>query len=204
MHGEIALERSQRGSGCTAWFTIPFQRYSGTKIDEPDQGNLDTMGRFRFEMERAMERHDEENSSVGSISPAPSPRTAAAQLYPSPLPETTSLGNRTDPSSTLMPPPNPPAASTSRSSSRAPARILLVDDDTVMRAVVTKHLNGFGCTVYTAVNGQAGLELLERTLQRGDFPDLILTDCRMPVMVRRPGTFRETHQESITRLILFI
>ncbi|KAK6334351.1 hypothetical protein TWF730_003564 [Orbilia blumenaviensis] len=193
MHGEIALERSKGGPGCVAWFTIPFQRYDGRKTIDlvPDSDSNNAMNRFRFEMERAMMRHDEENSSVGSVSPAPSPRARAAQLHnASPVPNmiSNSVLSRVTNSATLMPPPEHPA-STSRGSNSAsidrsgdPIRVLLIDDDHVVRLVFVRYLQGVGCTVYTADNGQAGLDLLEKTSNGGGFPDLVLTDCRMPIM----------------------
>ncbi|KAK6518951.1 hypothetical protein TWF281_003642 [Arthrobotrys megalospora] len=193
MHGEIALERSKGGPGCVAWFTIPFQRYDGRKTIDPvpDSDSNNAMNRFRFEMERAMMRHDEEVSSVGSISPAPSPRARAAQLHSSsPVPAISSGSNlsRATNSATLMPPPDHPA-STSRSANSAPIeragdpiRVLLIDDDPVVRSVAVRHLQGVGCTIYTANNGQQGLDVLETTASAGGLPDLVFTDCRMPKM----------------------
>ncbi|RVD89312.1 uncharacterized protein DFL_000325 [Arthrobotrys flagrans] len=191
MHGEIALERSKGGPGCVAWFTIPFQRYDGRKTIDPvpDSDSNNAMNRFRFEMERAMKRHDEEVSSVGSVSPVPSPRARAAQLHSSPLvPALPSNSSLPRASATLMPPPDHPA-STSRNVNSAtvdrrgdPIRVLLIDDDHVVRLVSQRHLQGAGCQIYIANNGKKGLELLEETAKRGGIPHLVLTDCRMPVM----------------------
>ncbi|KAF3916953.1 hypothetical protein AA313_de0203417 [Arthrobotrys entomopaga] len=190
MQGEIALERSKGGPGCVAWFSIPFQRYDGRKDIEKVHDSDNAMNRFRFEMERAMMRHDEENSSVGSISPAPSPRAKPAQLY---HPTASSSKTKAPPPQpmSLMPPPDHPASSTTTNKGITspieprpsdPARILLIDDDPVIRTVIVRHLQSFGCKVYTADNGQLGLDLLERTSKRGDLPDLVFTDCRMPIM----------------------
>ncbi|KAF3228618.1 hypothetical protein TWF191_002474 [Orbilia oligospora] len=190
MQGEIALERSKGSPGCVAWFTIPFQRYDGRKTIDPvrDSESNGAMNRFRFEMERAMKR-DEEVSSVGSISPAPSPRARAAQLHNSPLvPAIPSNSGIPRVSATLMPPPEHPA-STSRTVNSTtvgrrvdPPRVLVIDDDEVVRLVFVRHLEGAGCKVKTANNGQKGLEVLEEMAKSEGLPHLILTDCRMPVM----------------------
>ncbi|KAF3167228.1 hypothetical protein TWF751_008247 [Orbilia oligospora] len=190
MQGEIALERSKGSPGCVAWFTIPFQRYDGRKTIDPvrDSESNGAMNRFRFEMERAMKR-DEEVSSVGSISPAPSPRARAAQLHNSPLvPAIPSNSGVPRVSATLMPPPEHPA-STSRTVNSTtvgrrgdPPRVLVIDDDEVVRLVFVRHLEGAGCKVKTANNGQKGLEVLEEMAKSDCLPHLILTDCRMPVM----------------------
>ncbi|EPS43517.1 hypothetical protein H072_2502 [Dactylellina haptotyla CBS 200.50] len=187
MHGEIALERSKGSPGCVAWFSIPFQRYDGRKDIEKVHDSDNAMHRFRFEMERAMMRHDEEASSVGSISPAPSPRAKAAQLYHAAA--ASSSKSKSPLPASLMPPPDHPASSTPKGVTSPieprpsdPARILLIEDDAIIRSVIVKHLQGFGCKVYTADNGQLGLDLLEKTSKRGDLPDLVFTDCRMPVM----------------------
>ncbi|EWC45907.1 hypothetical protein DRE_04914 [Drechslerella stenobrocha 248] len=181
MHGEIALERSKGGHGCVAWFTIPFQRYDGRRDIEKVHDSDNAMNRFRFEMERAMMRYDEENSSVGSSSPAPSPRVKATQLYHA------SVASSSKAKSSLMPPPDHPASISKLIPPVDPrtgelARILLIDDDPIIRSVIVKHLQNLGCKVYTADNGQQGSDLLEKTLNRGDLPDLVFTDCRMPIM----------------------
>ncbi|KAF3934680.1 hypothetical protein ABW20_dc0104718 [Dactylellina cionopaga] len=190
MNGEIALERSKGGPGCVAWFTIPFKRYDGRKDIERLHDSDNAMNRFRFEMERAMMRHDEEVSSVGTASPAPSPRAKAAQLYHAAATATASSSKpkTLTPATALMPPPDHPASTSKTVTSPIeprpsdPARILLIDDDVIIRQVMVRHLMGFGCKIYTADNGQHALELLEKTAKRGDLPDLIFTDCRMPVM----------------------
>ncbi|KAK6347584.1 hypothetical protein TWF718_005422 [Orbilia javanica] len=175
MHGEIALERSKGGPGCVAWFTIPFQRYDGCEtIDRVlDSESSNAMNRFRFEMERAMKRHDEEVSSIRSNSPIPSPHSESALLHPSYRSGIHSGSNPQRAPSSYMPP-----------SSRQvePIRVLLIDDDKVVRLVSEQHLRKAGCAIYIADNGERGLEILEKTAKSGDFPQVVLTDCRMPVM----------------------
>ncbi|KAK6495230.1 hypothetical protein TWF481_003256 [Arthrobotrys musiformis] len=192
MQGEIALERSKGGPGCVAWFTIPFQRYDGRKIKpvDPtqDSESSNAMNRFRFELERNMKKLDEEGSSVGSVSPAPSPRVGAAQLHNSQFLSGNSNLQRA--SATLMPPPDHPRSGSSAMvdargepvRSELPIKVLLIDDDHVVRTVFIRHLQGGGCQVTTANNGQIGLEKLEEMARNGTLPHLVLTDCRMPVM----------------------
>ena len=72
-------------------------------------------------------------------------------------------------------------------------KILLVDDEPIVREVVADMLDGFGCTVIAAENGQKALELVEH-----EAPDALLLDFAMPGMngaevaraalARRPGT----------------
>jgi CheY-like chemotaxis protein len=58
------------------------------------------------------------------------------------------------------------------------ASILVVDDEPVLRVLFAKWLDAVGCgRVFTAADGKAALELLER-----ESIDLLLTDVRMPVM----------------------
>jgi CheY-like chemotaxis protein len=55
--------------------------------------------------------------------------------------------------------------------------VLTVDDSKVVRSMVTRHLQPYGCTILEATNGQEGVEMA-RTHQ----PDLVLLDVTMPVM----------------------
>jgi len=55
--------------------------------------------------------------------------------------------------------------------------VLTVDDSKVVRSMVTRHLQPYGCTIIEATNGQEGVEMA-RTHQ----PDLVLLDVTMPVM----------------------
>ncbi|KAK6335347.1 hypothetical protein TWF696_002127 [Orbilia brochopaga] len=198
MHGDIALERSKGGHGCVAWFTIPFQRYDGRKDIEKVHDSDNAMNRFRFEMERAMMRHDAENSSVGSASPAPSPRIKATHLYHG-------FGSSSKAKSSLMPPPDHPASSSKGMSlidprTGEPPKILLIEDDAIIRQVIVEHLKNFGCSVSTVNNGQQGLDLLEKNLKQGNIPDLVITDCRMPIMDGYTFTTRvRTHPISLVR-----
>ncbi|HPM77789.1 MAG TPA: diguanylate cyclase [bacterium] len=54
---------------------------------------------------------------------------------------------------------------------------VVVDDNKTARTVLEKQMHTLGFDVQTAVNGQAGYELILRTK-----PDILLTDVEMPVM----------------------
>ncbi len=55
--------------------------------------------------------------------------------------------------------------------------VLTIDDSKVVRTMVARHLQPYGCTVVEAQNGVEGLEAA-----RQHRPDLILLDVTMPVM----------------------
>ena len=55
--------------------------------------------------------------------------------------------------------------------------VLVVDDSTSMRQMVTFTLKGAGFQVVEGVNGQEGLDQLDKTKV-----DLVITDLNMPVM----------------------
>jgi two-component system, chemotaxis family, chemotaxis protein CheY len=61
------------------------------------------------------------------------------------------------------------------------ATVLLVDDDTNILGVTTIILEYCGYTVRSKANGREALDYLE-SLERGDLPDLILSDTMMPAM----------------------
>jgi CheY-like chemotaxis protein len=61
------------------------------------------------------------------------------------------------------------------------ATVLLVDDDINILGVTTIILEYCGYTVHSKANGREALDYLE-SLERGDLPDLILSDTMMPVM----------------------
>ncbi|HEV7730903.1 MAG TPA: response regulator [Candidatus Binatia bacterium] len=56
-------------------------------------------------------------------------------------------------------------------------KVLTIDDSKVVRSMVTRHLQPYGCEVVEATNGQEGVEAAK--LHQ---PDLILLDVTMPVM----------------------
>lgn len=58
-----------------------------------------------------------------------------------------------------------------------PGMILIIDDDALNREVMEALLSVEGFTVYTAHNGESGLQLADDT-----HPDLILLDIKMPDM----------------------
>lgn len=55
--------------------------------------------------------------------------------------------------------------------------VLTVDDSKVVRTMVTRHLQHYGCTIVEATNGQEGVDMA-----RTHKPDLVLLDVTMPVM----------------------
>ena len=55
--------------------------------------------------------------------------------------------------------------------------VLTVDDSKVVRSMVTRHLQPYGCTIIEATNGQEGVDHGARPQ-----PDLVLLDVTMPVM----------------------
>lgn len=55
--------------------------------------------------------------------------------------------------------------------------VLVVDDDEDLRESVELVLEGEGCRVLTAANGQEALDVVSR-----EMPQVILLDMRMPVM----------------------
>src|SRR5512143_2142903 len=56
-------------------------------------------------------------------------------------------------------------------------KVLTVDDSKVVRSMVTRHLQPYGCEVLEATNGQEGVDVA-----KANHPDLILLDVTMPVM----------------------
>ena len=57
------------------------------------------------------------------------------------------------------------------------ARVLVVEDNVVNQKVATRMLEGMGCNVTVAANGQEAVDMLDQ------LPfDLILMDCQMPIM----------------------
>jgi two-component system, OmpR family, alkaline phosphatase synthesis response regulator PhoP len=54
--------------------------------------------------------------------------------------------------------------------------ILIVDDDSNIRRVLSFLLERTGCKVYTAVNGEEGLQRTHEVK-----PDLVITDAMMPM-----------------------
>ena len=59
------------------------------------------------------------------------------------------------------------------------ARILLVENEIVNQMVATDMLEGLGCTVDLAENGQ---EAVDKLFAKGAAYDIVLMDCMMPVM----------------------
>lgn len=55
--------------------------------------------------------------------------------------------------------------------------VLTVDDSQVVRAMVTRHLQRYGCSILEAADGQEGINMA-----RAHHPDLVLLDVTMPVM----------------------
>jgi signal transduction histidine kinase/FixJ family two-component response regulator len=61
-------------------------------------------------------------------------------------------------------------------------QILLVDDSRTNLKIAEQILVRMGCKVYTAENGQQGLDSLAEAHGRGEVFDLVLMDCQMPVL----------------------
>ncbi len=73
-----------------------------------------------------------------------------------------------------------PAATTSGETGSARGRsALLAEDDDVNALIAAAYLERFGVAVERVCNGE---EAVEAALRREARPDLILMDCRMPVM----------------------
>ncbi len=62
------------------------------------------------------------------------------------------------------------------------ARILVVDDDATLLKAIALGLSHKGFEVWTAESGDAARELIDR----GDVPDLLLTDAMMPGELQGP------------------
>ena len=77
-------------------------------------------------------------------------------------------------------------------------KVLTVDDSKVVRTMVTKHLQPWGCTIVEAANGQEGVELARR-----EQPDLILLDVTMPVMDGRQA-LAEIRKDDTTKDIAVV
>lgn len=73
--------------------------------------------------------------------------------------------------------------------------VLTVDDSKVVRSMVTRHLQPYGCTIVEATNGQEGVDMA-----RAHTPDLILLDVTMPVMDGRQA-LAELRKDPATRAI---
>ncbi len=56
-------------------------------------------------------------------------------------------------------------------------KVLTIDDSKVVRSMVMRHLQPYGCEVVEATNGQEGVEAAKQHM-----PDLVLLDVTMPVM----------------------
>lgn len=73
--------------------------------------------------------------------------------------------------------------------------VLTIDDSKVVRTMVARHLQPYGCTVVEAQNGLEGLEAA-----RQHHPDLILLDVTMPVMDGRQ-CLAELRKDEVCRTI---
>lgn len=71
--------------------------------------------------------------------------------------------------------------------------VLTVDDSKVVRSMVTRHLQPYGCTIVEATNGQEGVEMA-----RTHVPDLVLLDVTMPVMDGKQA-LAEIRKDPITK-----
>jgi CheY-like chemotaxis protein len=78
---------------------------------------------------------------------------------------------------------------------RAARVVLTVDDSKVVRSMVTRHLQSYGCTIIEATNGREGVDLA-----RIHKPDLVLLDVTMPVMDGRQA-LGELRKDATTKAI---
>ena len=74
-------------------------------------------------------------------------------------------------------------------------RILLVEDNRTNRAMAEEMLEGIGCVVIVAENGEKAVELIQE-----ESYDLILMDCQMPVMDGFEATGRIRYLETTGKL----
>jgi PAS domain S-box-containing protein len=63
-----------------------------------------------------------------------------------------------------------------------PVSLLIVDDDPVVAEILANTVKNFGWHYETVSSGQAAIDHLENTRQRGEMYDIVLMDWRMPDM----------------------
>jgi len=61
-------------------------------------------------------------------------------------------------------------------------RILVVDDNATNRLIINKQLSTCGAIVEEVQNGKLALDVVNKMVQENKYFDVILLDCRMPVM----------------------
>ncbi len=152
MGGRIGYLPAPSG-GSRFWFEVPFERIAGLEVEE----GVPTAGSQRSRARMAPGASWVQGAPAGTdvaATPAPAPHPA-----PAPLPAAR------------------PEADAGDQPVGAGARILLVEDSDVSRFVAEGLLARLGCIVTTATNGR---EAVDR-FAAGAF-DLVLMDCRMPVL----------------------
>jgi signal transduction histidine kinase/CheY-like chemotaxis protein len=95
--------------------------------------------------------------------------------------------------------PVPASPRSVRANARIGCRVLVVEDNRVNQKVAVHMLEGFGCQVALAANGEEGVRMAET----GEY-DIVLMDCRMPVMDGFEATaeLRRREKPNLHRIII--
>jgi signal transduction histidine kinase/CheY-like chemotaxis protein len=97
----------------------------------------------------------------------------------------------------LLPPVGAEPAAAAQPESRLPGLVLVAEDDEVNVLIVGAYLDGLGVRYERVADGQ---QAVSRALRESDRPELVLMDCRMPVMDGLAATADIRRQERILGL----
>lgn len=82
-------------------------------------------------------------------------------------------------------------------------KALIVDDDRVALLILGELLKSLGFEIITAVNGQEGLALFEKSTEKKEYEiSLVLTDGQMPIMDGLEMTERIRIFDSVVPIII--